>query len=112
MNKSIILLKNLLRSTSRLNSYRYCRDRKKRKKIAGALIGQGILYLLFMAFCIVICVGYGKFGLAGSIPVMCATVISGMAFFLTFFKTNGYLFGFRDYDMLMSLPFGIKNIAM
>jgi ABC-2 type transport system permease protein len=44
-------------------------------------------------------------------PVMCALIISVLAFIFTLFKTNGYLFNFREYDMLMSLPFEARTIA-
>ena len=111
MNKNIVLLKNLLLSTSRRNSYRFCKDRKKRGRIVGSAVGQAVLYLMLMAYCIANCVGYGAFGLTGSIPVLCALVISALSFFFTLFKTNGYLFNFREYDMLMSLPFEAKDVA-
>ena len=111
MNKNYVLLRTLLLSTSRRNSLKHCGDRKKRGKIIGGYIGQGILYLMLMAYCIANCIGYGVYGLAGSIPVMCAMLISLLSFILTLFKTNGYLFNFKEYDMLMSLPFSAKQIA-
>ena len=66
---------------------------------------------MLMAFCISMSIGYGKIGISYAIPVLSALVISGMAFVLTLFKTNGYLFAFREYDMLMSLPFKAKTVA-
>ena len=111
MGRNIILLKTLLRSTSRFNSYKYCKDKKKRGKIVGAWVGAGILYLMLMSYCIATCVGYGHFGLTAGIPAMCAMVISLLSFVFTLFKTNGYLFGFKEYDMLMALPFEPKSIA-
>ena len=111
MNRNAVLLKTLLLSTSQYNCFKYCRDKKKRGKIIGSFIGLAILYLMLMAYCIANCVGYNKFGLTSAIPVMCATVISTLSFLLTFFKTNGYLFNFKEYDMLMSLPFNAKDVA-
>ncbi len=111
MSKDRILLRCLLLSTSSRNIYRHCKDKKKRGKIVGAMIGQTILYLMLMAYCVLNCIGYGHFGLAGSIPVMCATVIVALSFIFTFFKTNGYLFNFKEYDMIMSLPFTSKSIV-
>ena len=111
MKKNILLLKTLLLSTSRRNIFKYCRDKKKRKKIIGAFIGSLILYLMLMAYSIAVCVGYGMNGMIGDAPVMCALVISALAFVFTLFKTNGYLFNFKEYDMLMSLPFGSRTIA-
>jgi len=111
MNKSMILLRTLLLSTSQSNIYRHCRDKKKRGKIVGGLIGAALLYAMIMAYCIVMCIGYGKAGIIDATPVMCALVISMLAFLFTFFKTNGYLFNFKEYDMLMSLPFEARTVA-
>ena len=111
MNRKKVLLRTLMLSTSQWNIYKNCKDKKKRGKIVGSTIGMIILYLMLIGYCIAQCVGYGMYGLTDSIPMMCALVISIMAFFLTFFKTNGYLFNFKEYDMLMSLPFESKDVA-
>ena len=110
-NKNILLLKNLLLSTSQINKYKHCKDKKKKSKIVGGFIGFGIIYLMIMAYCIATCVGYGEYGMIDSAPAMCAMTISILAFVFTFFKTNGYLFNFKEYDMLMSLPFKTKTVA-
>ena len=111
MNRKIILLKTLLLSTSLRNIYKNCKDKKKRGKIVGGAIGIGILYLMLVAYCIAQAIGFGYYGLTDSIPAMCATVICILSFVLTIFKTNGYLFNFKEYDMLVSLPFEPKDIA-
>ena len=110
-NKNLLLLKTLLLSTSQRNIYRYCKDKKKRGRIVGSTIGAVLLYALLLAYCIFACIGYGVVGITGSVPVLCALTISLLAFILTFFKTNGYLFGFKEYDMLMSLPFEARTVA-
>ncbi len=111
MRDSIILLKALRLSTSQLNIFKYTDDKKKKSRIIGNVIGLFILFAMLMAFCISMSIGYGKIGISYAIPVLSALVISGMAFVLTLFKTNGYLFAFREYDMLMSLPFKAKTVA-
>ncbi len=111
MNNRLVLLKTLLLSTSQMNIYKHCKDKKKRGKIVGNMIGIIVLYLMIMAYAIAQSIGYGKFGLKDSIPVSCAMIVAALAFFLTFFKTNGYLFNFKEYDMLMSLPFRAKDVA-
>ena len=111
MNNSIVLLKTLLMSTSGRNIFRYTKDKKKRRKIIGNTVGAAILYLMLMAYSVAMCVGYGQFGLIGSAPVMCALIISILGFMFTLFKTNGYLFNFKEYDMLMALPFEAKTVA-
>lgn len=111
MKNNIRLLKVLLLSTSGMNTYRYSKDKKKRGKVIGNAVGMLFLYLLLMGYSILICIGYGETGLIGAAPGMCAVTISVMAFFFTVFKTNGYLFNFKEYDMLMSLPFEAKTVA-
>ena len=111
MNSYVVLLKALLLSTSRKNTLKHCDDKKKRSKIILSALGVVILYAFIMLYCIVICVGYGHFGFIGEAPIMCAVIISALSFVLTVFKTNGYLFNFKEYDMLMSLPFKSSTIA-
>lgn len=110
-NKRVILLKTLLRSTSRLNCLKYTRDKKKRKRMTGEITGTVFLYLFITALCVTVCYGYGIFGLSEKMPAMCAMVISLISFVFTVFKTNGYLFNFKEYDMLMALPLSSKETA-
>ena len=112
MNRSsFVLLKTLLRSTSQWNIYKYGTEKKKKGRVIGNYIGMSVLYLMLMTYCIATCIGYGKIGLTDVIPAVCVTTISILALFFTFFKTNGYLFNFKEYDMLMSLPFEAKTVA-
>ena len=111
MNNNLILLKALLLSTSRFNILRHCAQKKKRRKIVGGMIGSGIIYAILMAYCIFTCIGYGTYGMIEQAPVMCAIVVSVLSFMLTIFKTNGYLFHFKEYDMLLALPFSAKSVA-
>lgn len=107
----ILLLKTLLLSTSQRNIYRHTADKNKRTKIIWGYIGQACIYAMLIGYSIAMCVGYGKLGMIGAAPVLCALIISALAFIFTLFQTNGYLFNFKEYDMLMSLPFESKTIA-
>ncbi|MBP3280155.1 MAG: hypothetical protein J6M44_14490 [Butyrivibrio sp.] len=109
--KNLILLKALLLSTSRMNVFKHSKDKKKKNKIIAAYVGLFFLYAMIVAYSIMMCVGYALIGLADSIPAMCALVISSLGFVFTVFKTNGYLFNFKEYDMLMSLPFKSSTVA-
>ena len=110
-SKVFLLLRTLLLSTNQWNVYRHTDDNKKRRRIVGGVVGFGLLYAVIMAYCILMCVGYGMAGIIGAIPVLCALTMSVLAFVFTLFKTNGYLFNFKEYDMLMSLPFKARTIA-
>lgn len=107
----ILLLKTLLLSTSQRNIYRHTTDKKKRTKIIWGYIGQACIYAMLVGYAIAMCVGYGKLGMIDAAPVLCALIISALAFIFTLFQTNGYLFNFKEYDMLMSLPFESRTIA-
>lgn len=107
----IVLLRTLLLSTSQWNKYKHTKDRKQRGKIIGVFAGMAILYAVIIGYCILMCVGYGKIGMAEVIPTLCALTISTLAFLFTIFKTNGYLFNFKEYDLLMALPFEARTVA-
>ncbi len=107
----LLLLRTLRLSTSPWNVYRHTTDKKKRRQVVAGAIGFALLYAMVMAYCILMCVGYGMVGLVGAVPVLCALTISALAFVFTIFKTNGYLFNFREYDLLMSLPFEARTVA-
>ena len=111
MHKTLILLKTLLRSTDPNNIYRHTEDKKKKKKIIWNFVGLICLYAMIMGYSILVTIGFGSFGIIDSAPLMCAFVISLLAFVFTFFMTDGSLFNFREYDMLMSLPFEAKTVA-
>lgn len=110
-NKRILLLKTMLLSTSAINILKHSKDKKRRGRAIGSLIGMGVLIAIIMMYCIFSCVGYGMIGLAPSIPTLCVVTLSTVAFFFTILKTNGYLFNFKEYDMIMSLPFEPKEVA-
>ena len=110
-NKSILLLKTLIVSTSRINQIKHQFDPKKRKKAVGGIIGVVVIYAMIMFYAVSICMGYGEYGIIDSAPLMCALTLSVIGFMFTLFKTNGYLFNFKEYDMLMSLPFEAKTVA-
>ena len=110
-NKGLVLFRTLLLSTSSINKYKTCADKKKRGKIIGGYIGFGFFFLTIIGYCVLIAMGYAQFGLVDQIPAMAAMLISILSFFFTMLKAGSYLFGFREYDMLMSLPFSEKTVV-
>ena len=110
-SKNLLLLKTLLTSTSLNNQRKYGKDKKKKKRIVGSYVGITVLLLMFMAYSVLIAIGIGAAGLSEYIPLLSALCVSGIAFFFTVFKVNGYLFNFKEYDMLMALPFEVKEIC-
>ena len=106
-----ILLKNMLLATSQLNIYRTTQDKKKKGKVIGAWVGMTIIYIMIIVYSFLSCIGFGEIGLIDIVPLACAMSISGLAFIFTIFRTNGYLFNFKEYDMIMSLPFGEMEVV-
>lgn len=110
-NKNLLLLKTLLKSTSTFNYMKYSNDKKRRSRVVANIVGYTIIYIFIIVYSILMCIGYGGMGLEDSIPATCALSISALAFVFTLLKTNGYLFNFKEYDMLMALPFEVSYIA-
>ena len=108
---SIVLLKNLLLSTSTFNQLKYEKDKKRHGKIVAGLVGKIVLYAMGLFFCVMLSIGFGAWGFASSIPSACAIIITFMEFFFCLLKTNGYLFARSGYDMIMSLPFSVKTVV-
>lgn len=108
---NLILLKTLLLSTSQRNQLKYCTDKKKKSRIIGNYIGIILFYMMIMAYCILMCIGYGMYQMIDAVPGLCALTISLLSFVFTIIKVNGYLFQFKEYDMLMALPLKEKTIA-
>ena len=75
MNNICLLLKTLLLSTSQRNIFKYTTDKKKKRRIIANAVGFALLYLMIMAYCIVMCVGYGTYGFIDAAPVLCALLI-------------------------------------
>ncbi|SHN54471.1 ABC-2 type transport system permease protein [Butyrivibrio hungatei DSM 14810] len=111
-SKNIILLKTLLLSTSLSNISKYSTDKKKKGRSVAGFFGMLILFAMLIIYSSLGCIGLGVTGYISIVPTICAVTVSSIAFVFTFFKTNGYLFNFKEYDMLMALPFKVKDIAM
>ena len=111
MNKSILLLKTMLTSSSHLNILKYSKDKKKKRRSILALFGILYLAVLFGVLVGFIAYALAKYNQASVVPIMVATIISLLTLILTLFKSNSYIYSFKQYDMLMSMPFSVKTIV-
>lgn len=111
MNKSILLLKTMLTSSSHLNILKYSKDKKKKRRSILALFGILYLAILFGVFVAFMAYAMAKYGQASVVPVLVASIISLLTLVLTLFKSNSYIYSFKQYDMLVSMPFSIKTIV-
>ncbi len=110
-SRRILILKTLLTSTGRINIIKHSTDKQKRRGAIGDLVAVTILYVILLAYCIGQGAGLSYMGLADLAPASCAFVIALVSFLFSVFKTNGYLFAFKDYDMLMSMPFQVREVV-
>lgn len=110
-NRTMLLLKTLNRSTSSLNILKTSGDKKKKQKIIASYVGFGLIYILIVVYAVMSAYGYAQLGLVDKLPMLTALLLCTLAFLLTLFKAGSYLFGFREYEMLMALPFSEKTIV-
>ncbi|MCQ2082252.1 MAG: hypothetical protein MJZ11_11390 [Lachnospiraceae bacterium] len=109
-SKRLLLLRIMNKATSLSNKYKHSKQ-GKRGDVIGNYVGFGILYLFLIILVGAQSIGFALIGMYNAIPELCALVISIIAFFFTLIKAGGYLFGFKEYDMLMSMPFSVKDIV-
>jgi len=110
-SKTLLLVKTFLKSTGNINVLKFSGDKSKRKYATSSLIGQIVLYIVFMLYATLLSVGLANFGQARALPELCAILLLGIPIIFTLIKANGYLFGFKEYDMIMAMPFSVKNIV-
>lgn len=110
-NKTGLLLRAMLTSTSGWNVLRYSKDKKRKNQVIGSYVGFAVIFLMLLFLAGANAVGYGMIGLAEAIPELCALALSAVAFLFTLLKSNGYLFGFKEYDMLIAMPFEVKTVV-
>ena len=106
----LVLLKAQILSHSNMNLLRYEKDKRKKGKIIGTYIALALVFLVISGYCFGMGYAYGYLGMAYLLPEYAVAISSIIVLMFTFFKSNGFLFAFGDYDMLMALPFSIKTL--
>lgn len=70
----------------------------------------GILLAMLASYSFGLSFGLGFLNMEKLVPG-CAVVVPGLViFFFTMLKTNGIMFGYKDYDMLMALPVPTRTV--
>ncbi|MCQ2609913.1 MAG: hypothetical protein MJ151_03900, partial [Lachnospiraceae bacterium] len=105
------MLKTFLKSSSRSNFIKYTKDKKKKNSSIGNQVGYIMIYLLILVYGLLSSLGLAYSNLAYIIPLMTASLLTAFSFFLTLFKAGGYLFSYKEYDLLLSMPFEIKDVV-
>lgn len=128
-NKLWLLLKMQYKATMRLSTSDAKAQKKREaalergeeapvvKKDAGStgytvmMTVVGVLVVVVVvAFSLLMGMGLGAVGMLDLMPAVFMMAASVMALITTIYKTNGLLFGFKDYDLIMSLPVKTSTI--
>ncbi|MBP2100644.1 hypothetical protein [Enterococcus rivorum] len=110
MNKLMPLLKIQMMGFFNINKIKYSGNKREKRTAIFSLIGVILLIILMETYLIGLVLGWSYLGLTESIPALLLLVNVIVCFILTFMKSNGALFGFRDYDLLISLPISSKQL--
>lgn len=89
------------------------KNRKKRPKVIYVGVLLLVLFLSMVSFLYNMLLGSGlnMFGCINILPSMIMSVTCIITFMTTIFKVKGTIFGFRDYDMVMSLPVSTGTVV-
>ena len=88
------------------------RDPKAKRKPALAAVGVALLALLAVGYAWMIGSQLAAVGAAGALPAL-AVAVSGIGcVFSTFVKANGLLFGFKDFDLVVTMPAPLWAVAV
>lgn len=82
--------------------------RSRGRKMTSFAIGLVILMFVFYAF--MLAYGLGSMGMAEVIPSYGLAITGLITLFFTALKTNGVLFAYKEYDMVMSLPVKTSSV--
>lgn len=105
-----LLVKNRLIAQLGINIFRYEKDTHKRNNKITTMVALFICFIVFVFYCSGMAYGYAILGLTELIPGIAIVISSLFTLFFTMFKANGELFGFNDYDIVMSLPVPVRTV--
>ncbi len=90
------------------------KNRNKRPKLllGGVLFFSIVMSLVVFIYSMMIGVGLKMFDSLELLPALVMAATSFVVLMTTIFKVKGTIFGFRDYDMVMSLPVSTGAIAI
>ena len=109
MNKTTLLLKTQIYNYFSLNELFH--SEKKRSNFAFiTAVGIFTLLALLSGYNIMTALALAKMGQAQLIPAYMVSVSNFIILVFTVLRSNGILFGCRDYEMLSSLPVQAKEI--
>ncbi|MDD3692288.1 MAG: hypothetical protein PHX02_00070 [Oscillospiraceae bacterium] len=108
MNKLWALVRVQLMSAFGINKMIKSRDKKEKRKLIGfailmVFVGASLLFSLII-YDFMFADMFSKAGVPELLPALMMAASSVVTFITTVYKTNGLIFGFKDFDMTMALP--------
>lgn len=104
MRKCALLFKIQLLQQFGINRLIHSGTSREKRRMLLLFIGGVLLALLLADYSAGAAYGYVYLGLEDLLPSMMILISAMITLVTTFLKGNGILFGFHDYDMIMSLP--------
>lgn len=104
MNKVFLLTKIQLLGFFGLNKLVHARDARARLRVVGMGLVTLMLGAMIVIYSYMIALGYANIGLVELVPAIILVLFTIITLFFTLIRSSGTLFGFSDYDMIMSLP--------
>lgn len=104
MRKCALLFKVQLLQQFGINRLLHSGTSREKRQMFLLFIGGVLLALLMAGYSVGAAYGYVYLGLEDLLPSMMILISAMITLVTTFLKGNGILFGFQDYDMIMSLP--------
>lgn len=100
------MVKVLLINQFKLNELKH----GKPSKIFVMALAAVCIVVVLSGYTALLAIGLTAIGLSEIIPAYALTITSLISLLFTVFKTNGILFVYKDYDMLMALP--VTNVTL
>lgn len=108
-NKCVLLVKNRLNGQLGISKWKNESGKSKSSKWSKLLL-KVFIVLVFVGYCGGYAYGLQYLGVAELIPIYAFLLCTIVTFIFTVFITPGELFGYRDYDFLMSIPIKTTTI--
>lgn len=109
MNKTMLLLKTQIYNYFSINEL-FHSEKKKSNFVFITAVGIFTLLVFLGGYNVMTALALAKMGQAQLIPAYMVSVSSFIILVFTVLRSNGILFGSRDYEMLSSLPVQAKEI--
>lgn len=115
MNNMLPLLKVHFLNIFGLNRAIHTKDKRERRKFIGFTIMMVIVFLMmaaiFLAYNFILAHSLKQAGAMRAFLPLMMSVTSLVILVTSIFKGSGTLFGFKDYDTVMSLPISVRTVV-